>query len=71
MWQFKQFIIPGTVDNNLGPARLAGPNALDHNHCRQPTLLLHDLCLEVPTVQGTELRLFEAMAFLLLILNGA
>ncbi len=28
----------GTVDNNLGPDRLAGPKALDPNYCRQPTL---------------------------------
>ena len=25
----------GTVDNNLGPDRLAGPKALDPNHARQ------------------------------------
>ena len=32
-------VIPqGTVDNNLGPDRLAGPKALDPNYCRQPTL---------------------------------
>ncbi len=32
-------LIPqGTVDNNLGPDRLAGPKALDHIHYRQPTL---------------------------------
>ena len=24
--------------NNLGPDRLAGPKAIDPNHCRQPTL---------------------------------
>ncbi len=28
----------GTVDNNLGPDRLAGPKGLDPNYCRQPTL---------------------------------
>ncbi len=34
-----QRVIPqGTVDNNLGPDRLAGPKALDPNYCRQPTL---------------------------------
>ena len=49
----------GTVDNNLGPDRLAGPKALVPNHCRQPTLSLHDLC---PEVHGTELRLFGAKA---------
>ena len=27
-----------TVDNNLGPYRLAGTKALDPNYCRQPTL---------------------------------
>ena len=32
-------VIPqGTVDDNLGPDRLAGPKALDPNYCRQPTL---------------------------------
>ncbi len=50
-----RIIRQGTVDNNLGPERLAGPKALDPNYCRQPTLLLHDLCLEVLTVQGIEL----------------
>ena len=62
-------VIPqGTVGNNLEPDRLAGPKALDPNYCRQPTLLLHDLCLEVLTVHGIELRLFWAKAFPLLIL---
>ena len=32
-------VIPqGTVDNNLGPDRLAGPKAIDPNYSRQPTL---------------------------------
>ncbi len=32
-------LIPqGTVDNNLGPDRLAGPKALDPNYFRQLTL---------------------------------
>ncbi len=32
-------LIPqGTVDNNLGPDRLAGQKALDPNYSRQPTL---------------------------------
>ena len=32
-------VIPqGTVDNNLGPDRLAGPKALGPNYCKQPTL---------------------------------
>ena len=35
---FKRVIPQGTVDNNLGPDRLAGPKALDPYHCRQPTL---------------------------------
>ena len=62
-------VIPqGTVDNNLGPDNLAGLNALDPNYCRQSTLLLHDLCLEVLTVHGIELRLFWDKAFNLLIL---
>ena len=52
-------IIPqGTIDNNLVPDRLAGQNTLDPNHCRQPTLSLHDLCLEFQTVHGIELCLF-------------
>ncbi len=34
-----QVIPQGTVDNNLGPDRLAGPKALvDPNYFRQPTL---------------------------------
>ena len=62
-------LIPqGTVDNNLEPDGEAGPNALDSNYCRQPTLRLHDLCLEVITVHGTELLMFEAKAFPLLII---
>ncbi len=62
-------VIPlGTVDNNIGPDRVAGPKALDPNYFRQPTLCLHDLCLEVLTVHGTELCLFGAQAFTLLIL---
>ncbi len=63
-------VIPqGTVDNNLGPARLAGPKALDPNYCRQTTLWLHDLCLDFLTVHGIELRLFGAKAFPLFILS--
>ena len=32
-------VIPqGTVDNNLGPDRLAGAKALDPNYCSQSTL---------------------------------
>ena len=66
---FVMRLIPqGTVDNNLGPDRLAGPKALEPNYCRQLTLWLHDLCLEVLTVQGTDFRLFGAKAFPLLIL---
>ena len=45
------------VDNNLGPDRLAGRNAIDPNYSGQPTLWLHDLCLEVLTVHGNELRM--------------
>ena len=33
-----QLIPQGTVDNNLGPDRLAGPKVLDPNYCRQPIL---------------------------------
>ncbi len=62
-------LIPqGTVDDNLGLDRLAGPKALDPNYCRQSTLRLPDLCLEVLTVHCTELRLFWAKVFHLLIL---
>ncbi len=62
-------LIPqGKIDNNLGPDRLSGPKALDPNYFRQPTHLLHDLCLEVLTVHGLELRLFVTKAFPLLIL---
>ncbi len=57
-------VIPqGTVDNNLGPDRLAGPKALDPNYCRQQTLWLHDLYLEVLTVHGNELHVFGGKAF--------
>ncbi len=63
-----RFIPQGTVDNNLGPDRLAGPKSLDLNYSRQPTLWLHDLCLEVLTDHGNELRLFGANTFPLLIL---
>ena len=39
-------------------------NVHDYNMpFRKPTLLLHDLCLEVLTVHCNELRLFEAKAF--------
>ncbi len=51
------------VDNNIGPDRLRGPKALDPKYCRQSTLYLHSICLEVLTVIGTELRLFGAKAF--------
>ena len=33
-----RLITQGTVDNNLGPDRLANPKYLDPNYCRQPTL---------------------------------
>ncbi len=57
-------VIPqGTVDNNLRPDYLAGPKALDPTYSRQPTLRLHDLCLEVLTVHGIELHLLVAKAF--------
>ncbi len=57
-WPYIGVIPQGTVDNNLGPDRLAGTKALDPNYCRQPTLRLHNLCLEVLTVHGIKLRLF-------------
>ncbi len=47
----------GTIDNNLGPDRFAGP-----------ILLLHDLCLEVLTVHVNELHLFRARELPLLLL---
>ncbi len=44
------WLIPqGTVYNNLGPNRLAGPKALDPNNCRQPTLWLHSIPLPTHT----------------------
>ncbi len=58
----------GDGDNNLGQDRLAGPKDLEPNYCRQPTLRLQYLCLEVLTVHGIELRLFWAKAFPLLLL---
>ena len=58
----------GTVDNNLGPDRLAGPKALDPSYGRQPTIWLYDLCLEFLTVHGIELCLFGAKTFPLRIL---
>ncbi len=61
-------LIPQGTVNNLGPGCLAGPKALDPNYCRQPILWLHDLCLEVLTVHGTDLLLFGGKAFSLLIL---
>ncbi len=62
-----RIILQGTVDINLGTDCLAGPKALDPNYCKQPTVLLQDLCLEVLTVHGTELRLFGAKTIPLLI----
>ncbi len=56
-------IPPRMVDNNLRPDHSAVPKTQDPNYCRQPTL-----CLEVLTVYGTELRLFVAKVFPLLIL---
>ena len=60
-------IIPqGTVDNNIGQDRLAGPKVLDPNYCTQLTLLthlFHDLCLEVLIVNGNEFCLFWTKAF--------
>ena len=40
LYLFVRITPQGTVDNNLGPDRLAGPKALDPNYCRQPTLLI-------------------------------
>ena len=62
-------LIPqGTIENNQGPDRFASPETLDPIYRGQPTLLLHDLCLEVLTVHGTGLRLFWAKVFPVLIL---
>ncbi len=67
LWYIR--VIPqGTVDNNLVLERLAGPKALDPNYCKQPTLWLYDLCLEVLYVHGNELRLYGAKAFSLILL---
>ncbi len=33
------------------------------SYCRQPTLRMHDFCLEVPTLYGNELRQVWANAF--------
>ncbi len=55
------------VNNNLRLDCLVSPKALDPNGCRQPTLWLHELCLEVLAAHGTELELFGAKAFPLLI----
>ncbi len=65
VWSFR--LLPqGTVDNNLGPDRFAGPKALDPYWCWQPTLWLHDLCLEVLTVHSTKLRLWHSPLTILL-----
>ena len=56
----------GDVGNNQGPDLLVGPKSLDPNYCRQQILWLYDLCLEVLTLHGIELRLFWAKAFPLL-----
>ena len=48
----------GDINNNLDPDSLKGSKALEPNNCRQLTLLLHNLCMEVQTAHGNELRLF-------------
>ncbi len=63
-WYSLVFVL---ADNNIGPDCLEGPEAQDPNYCSQPTWL-HVLCMEVLTVHRTELRLFGAKAFPLLIL---
>ena len=68
LWCYIRVIPQETVDNNLGPDRLAGPKALDPIYRRQPTLWLHDLCMEVQTVHCIELRLFWAKLFPILII---
>ncbi len=57
-----RFMPQGTGYDNLWPDRLVGPKALNPNYCWQPTLWLHDICLEVLTVHGDELHLFGANA---------
>ncbi len=58
------FYIPQrTVDNNLGPDRFAGPEALYPKHWRQPAPYL-----EVLPVHDNDLRQFGANYFPLLIL---
>ncbi len=49
--KYIRFILQVTVDNNIGPDRLAGTRALDPNYCRQPTLWLHNR-LNVLTAHG-------------------
>ncbi len=56
-------ILQGTFVYNLRPCSWAGQKALDPNHCRQPTLWLHDIFLEVLTVHGTKFNLFGSKAF--------
>ncbi len=48
---------------------LTGPKAPDPNNSREPTLWLHNPCLEVITVHGNELHLFWAKSFSLLVLT--
>ncbi len=64
-----RFIPQGmVVNNNVGPYSFSCsecPN-IHPNYCRQLTLCLHDICLEVRTVHGNALRLFWAMHPLLI-----
>ncbi len=64
--------VPKTLEWLLGPYQeiqvqqfrdLTKTKALDPNYCRQQTLWLHDLCLEVLTLHGTKLHLFGAKSF--------
>ncbi len=48
------FIPLKKVENNLWPDRLEGQRTLIPNHCRQSTLLLPNLWLEVLTVHSNE-----------------
>ncbi len=43
LYTYIRVIPQGTVDNNLGPDRLAGPKAVDPNYCRQLTLIARPL----------------------------
>ena len=51
-----RLILQGTVDNNLCTNCLVGIKALDHDYCRQPTLWLHELCLEAIATRAAKIE---------------